>query len=74
VEAPRLALHYRARKLIKKLAEKVLECGRNRPAEKVFATKNSIKLQGEKNITPKRQTLRRTYYFGNFLDTRERFS
>ena len=35
------------------MAEKVLECGRNGPAKKVFPPKNGIKLQGEENITSK---------------------
>ena len=39
MEAPRLSLQKRARKLITILAEKVLECDRNRYAEKAFATK-----------------------------------
>ena len=39
------------------MAEKVLECGRNGPAKKVFPPKNGIKLQGEKKITPKRTGL-----------------
>ena len=59
--------------MIKQLAEKVLECGRNGPAEKVFPSKMELSSKERRILLPK-DMLRRKYYYGKNWDTRESFS